>query len=291
MTQSSAIKGVFFALATSLVGSTAAAAGKLIADQVNPYSIVMIQFSICFLLCLPQVYRHQTARLKTNQWRLHLIRGLGGWLAFIAFYASLGKISLVEANLLRNTAPLMVPLVVWAWIGLLVPLNRWVPLLIGFVGVSLVLAPKPGDANLNSGYLLGLASGLGLAISMVGTRILSKTDSSLQIMFYYFALSLVCSLPLGIYHWQPIPLSAWPHLIFIGVSIYLALWLYTLAYSYAKPSLVSPISYFSVVFSGVLGWWLWGFVPGTTSMLGITLVVAAGIVTVYLSSLEKDKSE
>lgn len=241
MVQSSAIKGVFFALATSLVGSTAAAAGKYIADQVNPYSIVMIQFLICFVLCLPHTLKHSPGELKTQQWKLHLIRGLGGWLAFIAFYASLGKISLVEANLLRNTAPLMVPLVVWAWLGLLVPGNRWIPLIIGFVGVSLVLAPQPGDTTFNIGYLLGLGSGLGLAISMVGTRVLSKTDSSLQIMVYYFVLSLICSIPLGLYHWQPIPLSAWPYLLYIGISIYLALWPIVMPNPHwYHPSAISP---------------------------------------------------
>lgn len=256
----------------------------MIADQVNVYSIVMIQFAICMLVIIPVLKRQGGVSLRSPKWKLHLIRGLAGWLGFITFYAALASVSLVEVNLLRNTAPLFVPIVVWLWLKIVVPHNRWIPLIIGFIGVSLILKPKPDAAGLEFGYFLGLCSGIGLAISMVGTRLLSGTESSSQIMFYYFFTSLVCSTPLGIYHWQPIPLNAWPYLIYIGVSIYLALWLYTLAYSYAKPSLVSPISYFSVVFSGLLGWFLWGFIPDELSFVGIGFVVAAGIVTVYLSS-------
>ena len=281
---SRALKGVLFALATSIVGSTAGAAGKLITNQVNIYSIVMIQFAICMLVILPVLKRQGGVSLKSPKWKLHLVRSLAGWLGFITFYAALNSVSLVEVNLLRNTAPLFVPIVVWLWLSIIVPRNRWIPLVIGFIGVCLILKPKPGEGRLDIGYLLGLCSGIGLAISMVGTRLLSGTESSSQIMFYYFFTSLVCSTPLGLYHWQTVPLGAWPYLLYIGISIYLALWLYTLAYSYAKPSLVSPISYFSVVFSGMLGWIIWGFIPDFLSIIGIGFVIVAGIVTVYLSS-------
>lgn len=281
---SRALKGVLFALATSIVGSTAGAAGKLISEQVNVYSIVMIQYVICSLVVISILRRQGGFTLRSEKWKLHIVRSLAGWLGFVAFYAALASTSLVEVNLLRNTAPLFVPVVVWAWLRIVVPRNRWIPLIIGFIGVTLILKPNPDSGTLEAGYLLGLASGIGLAISMVGTRMLSGTERSSKIMAYYFFISLACSTPLGIYHWQPIPLSAWPYLLYIGISIYLALWLYTLAYSYAKPSLISPISYFSVVFSGLLGWIIWGFIPGLTSFVGIGFVVIAGIVTVYLSA-------
>ena len=282
------VKGIFFALGTALVGSTAGASGKLISESVNAPTIVLIQYLICLALMLPWLQKHGIKELNTQHWRQHLIRGLSGWLAFVVYYIALSSVSLVEVNLLRNTAPLFVPLIVWLWIGSIIPKNRWAPLILGFIGVCFILKPKPEQINFDIGYLYGLISGIGLAGSMVGTRLLSRTESSSKIMFYYYVISCACSLPIAIYFWQPIALSAWPYLIYIGLSIYIAMWLYTLAYSYAKPSVVSPISYTAVVFSGFLGWWIWDDIPDAYSFIGIALVIIAGALTVYLSSSEKE---
>lgn len=280
-------KGILFALATALVGSSAGAAGKLAAQDLNTPMIVFVQYSICLLVMLPRLINQGTSSLATRHWKTHLIRGAGGWISFFAFYSALADIPLVDATLLRNTAPLFVPLVVWLWAGVIVPKNRWIPLLLGFVGIVIILRPDAGQSGLSLAYLIGLSSGALLAVSMVGTRLLSHSESSGTIMFYYFALSLILSTPLALLNWQPIPLKSWPYLVYIGLSIFIAMWLYTKAYSYAKPSIVSPISYFSVVFSGLIGWAIWGHLPTTITLIGIAIVICAGIYTVYLGNSDK----
>ena len=282
-----ALTGILFALATALVGSTAGAAGKLAAQDLNTPMIIFVQYSICLLVMLPKLLRQGTRSIATKRWKTHLIRGAGGWISFFALYSALADIPLVDATLLRNTAPLFVPLVVWLWAGVIIPKNRWMPLILGFVGIVIILRPSAGDSGLGGACIIGLSSGALLAVSMVGTRLLSHSESSGTIMFYYFALSLGLSTPLAMLNWQPIPLQSWPYLIYIGLSIFIAMWLYTKAYSYAKPSIVSPISYFSVVFSGLIGWVIWGHVPTPLTVIGIAIVICAGICTVYLGSSDK----
>ncbi|MGH1373691.1 MAG: DMT family transporter [Cellvibrionaceae bacterium] len=277
-------KGILFALATALVGSSAAAAGKLVSQDLSTPMIVFVQYSICLAIMLPKLLTQGPKLLITPRWKTHLIRGAGGWISFFAFYSALADIPLVDANLLRNTAPLFVPLIIWLWVGQVVPKNRWIPLTLGFIGVAIILRPQTGDGGFNLAYLIGLSSGALLAVSMVGTRVLSHSESSSTIMLYYFLLSFLLSTPLAIANWQTIPLASWPYLLYIGLSIFIAMWLYTKAYSYAKPSIVSPISYFSVVFSGLIGWIIWGHLPSTLSVIGIMVVICAGICTVYLGN-------
>lgn len=278
-------KGIAFALGTAILGSSTGAAGKLIADDVPATVVVFIQFGICLAIMLPGLLRQGPGSLRSEHWKNHLVRGLSGWLGFFAYYWALGSIPLVDAGLLRNAAPLFVPVVAWIWAGTLVPLNRWPPLLVGFVGIAIILQPQPGAHGFDFAYLVALASGLMLTISMVGTRLLSRSESSSKIMFYYFALSFVLSLPLAVWYWQPIPAKAWPWLLYIGFSIFITMWCYTKAYTYAPPSIVSPISYFSVVFSGLIGWAAWGHLPSALSFAGIALVICAGLYTIYLGNL------
>jgi len=210
---------------------------------------------------------------------------VGGWLCFYTYYAALDQIPLVDATLLRNTAPLFVPLVALLWLGARVPFLRWLPLVLGFVGVIFIL--PPGSEDVGWGHGIGLMSGLTLAVSMVGTRTLSRTDSGKNIMFYYFLISFLLSLPLAVYHWQAIPLRAWPYLIFIGLSIFIAMWLYTKAFSYAKASVVSPINYSAGVVSGVMGWLIWDYLPPSGAVLGALLIMAAGGLSIYLATREE----
>lgn len=278
--------GVLFALATALLGASASAAGKVLAASLAPEVIIMVQSAICLAIISPKILwqlHHTGWQVPEFPFKLHLIRGFGGLASFYLFYIALQQIPLVNGQLLRNTAPLFVPLVVFLWLRIRVPASRWPPLLIGFVGISLVLKPLTGGDGFNMAALAGLGSGAALAVSMVGTRLLSANQSSGYILFCYFAISFVLSLPLGLLRWQAIPTSAWPYILFIGLSIFAAMWTYTKAYSYAKPSIVSPISYFAVVFSGLLGWLLWSHVPDLLSIIGIGLVVLAGISTVFLN--------
>jgi drug/metabolite transporter (DMT)-like permease len=279
------LKGVAFAFATTFVGSAAGAAGKWVASDVAVPLIVFIQYAICLLVIAPRFLGKPLAALRTTRGGEHLIRGVGGWLCFYTYYASLAEIPLVDATLLRNTAPLFVPLVALIWLNARVPLLRWIPLVLGFIGVVFIL--PPAAEKVGWGHFFGLMSGLTLAVSMVGTRTLSRTDSGKNIMFYYFLVSFLLSLPLAIVHWQPIPWKAWPYLIFIGLSIFIAMWLYTKAFSYAKASVVSPINYFSVVVSGVLGWFIWDYLPTDAAVFGALMIVGAGGLSIYLASREE----
>ena len=288
--QQNTLKAIALVFGTLIIGSGAGAASKWISDTVPVVIIVMVQYGICLLIIMPTFIRQRLQpiseiRQANKQWKKHLIRGISGWLSFFCYYASLKHIPLVDASLLRNSAPLFVPLIAWLWVRAKVPKRRWLPLIIGFIGVALVL--RPSSSSISYWHIIGLLSGIGLAVSMIGTRLLSQTESGYIIIGYYFSISLLCSIPFGIYYWQDIPLWTLPYLLFIGVSIYLIMVLYTKAYSYDKPSIIAPISYFSVIISGVIGWVIWQHVPSSTALIGSLLVIVAGFLTVHLSKIKR----
>lgn len=278
--------GIAFALATTLVGASASAATKYVSTAVPVTSIVLVQFLIAVVVMLPWVQRQGLQGLKTDTFGRHIVRGLAGCFGFYFFYMALEHVALVDAALLRHTAPLFVALVAWLWVRAKVPASRWGPMILGFAGIALILRPSSSP---NLWHLCGLASGLALAVSMVGTRLLSHSEGSLKILFYYNGLSLIMSLPIAIWFWQPIPSWAWPYLIYNSLSIFVAMWLYTKAYSYAKASTVAPIGYFSVVNAGILGWLIWDHIPDNIALVGIAVVIAAGLLTVFITAKDEKK--
>lgn len=273
--QQNLVRGVLLAIITVFIGSTVAAVSKHLAGQVGIATIVLAQYSICFALTLPTTLRHGYRSLATAHAGLHAVRALSGLGCFYTYYLALKHIPLVDAALLRNTAPLFVPLFILMWLGQSIHRSRWLPLLIGFSGVVLIL--RPSGSGISVWHLVAISSGAGLAISMLSTRLLAHSEPEGRILFYYFALALVAIIPFYAVNAEPIPLTAWPWLIYVGVAMYVTFLLYTRAYRYATASALAPTSYFSVAFAGLLDWLIWKHIPDALALGGITLVVIGGI--------------
>lgn len=267
--------GISLSVLTVFLSATAGAVGKHIGGEVHISAIVLAQYSISLVFAIPPTLKGGLDGLKTPRPLLHFIRGASGCACFYCYYLALQHTTLVEASLLRNTAPLMVPLVILLFLGQRVSAASWPPLIVGFAGVLLVL--RPGFQELTVWHLMGVLSGLGLAVSMVTTRLLVLEEPQSRILFYYFLIAVLATLPFFLLSDQPVPVSSWWWLLYMGVVMYLCFVLYTQAYRHVPASKLAPTSYFGVVFGGLMDWLIWGATPTLFTLLGVALVVAGGI--------------
>lgn len=274
--------GLFYGLATPLVASTATAATKSLSADVSPWFIVWVQYGLCSLIMLPWILRRGPRALSSHRAPLLIVRSLAGWLGFTTYFLALPHIPLVDATLLRAAAPLWVPLIVWLWVREAIPGNRWVGLIGGFAGILLVL--QPSMDGINGGHLLGTMAGLALATSMATTRGLSTSEPAARVLCYYFLISFIASTPMGLVHLEPVSLAQWPALIYVGLSIFITMVLYTRAYTHAPTTVVAPLSYIAVPLSGLLDWWFWQTLPNALAVAGSLMVIGSGIVAVALST-------
>ena len=274
--------GAFYALATAMVMSVAAALIKYTSHIVSIETIVAAQYLLCTLFMVPWLIKQGASGLRTEKLGLHILRALCGWACFYTYYLAISHIPLVDAALLRNAAPLCVPLLVLLVYKVHIGWLRWVPVFIGFIGIGLIL--KPDSNGFSVWHLVGFGSAITLAGSILTTRMLTRTEPTNRILFYYFGLSALASLPPALMKFDAIPLKAVLPLLLIGLSIWLTMWLYTQAYLNAKASVISPISYSGVVFTGFWGWYFWEQIPDWLSLSGVILVVIGGVGSVLLGA-------
>lgn len=274
-------KAVALSFAMVLLASTAAAATKFASATVATEAIVTVQYAICLLMCLPRILRHSLRSQRTSRLGLHLLRGVAGVAGFYFFYAALEKIPMVDAMLLRQSAPLLVPLVMWLWTRERVAGHQWWPLAVGFLGIVIILRPSP--AGLSWWHAAGLFSALTLAVSMVATRKLASTEPPSRILFYYAVLSLVCVAPFSVGDFSGLTQTDWLAMLYIGFAIYWTLELYTRAYGMAPTAAIAPINYFAVPLAGIWGWMFWNQVPDVWSVAGGLMVIAGGLLTILLA--------
>lgn len=249
------------------------------ASGVPPLLILFLQYGISFLIFVPAGLRAGGAKLETHHFGLQLLRSVAGSSCQLLFFIAVRSISLLDAVLLSNAAPLFIPLVVYVWFRKTVQPIVWVSLLVGLLGIVLIIKPGPEIAR-NPASLIALIAGFLSALALVATNKLSETEPPSRILIYNFGLSTLLLIPVCIWEWKPLTGKQWGLLLAIGFSYAATQYLIILAYRYADAAQLSPFNYSVVVFSGLLGWWFFGNVPGVTALIGTVLICAGGVLSI-----------
>jgi len=255
------------------------------ASGVPPLLLLFLQYGISFLVFVPAAAKAGRTNLKTQHVWLQLFRSLAGSICQLLFFIAVGSIPLLDSVLLSNAAPLFIPMVVYVWFRKTVQPLVWISLMIGLAGIIMIIKPGPQMFH-NPASLIALLAGLFSALALVATNRLAETEPPLRILIYNFGFSTLLLAPVCIWAWKPLTGRDW--LLLLGVGLFYALTQYLIiqAYRYASATELSPFNYTVVVFSGILGWWLFGNVPDAVAVLGTVLICAGGILSIEAGHAE-----
>lgn len=249
------------------------------ASGAPPLMILFLQYAISFVVFVPAAVASGPANLKTQHFWLQLFRSLTGSVCQLLFFLAVGSIPLLDSVLLSNAAPLFIPIVVYVWFRKAVQPLVWVSLLIGLAGVVMIIKPGPQLFH-NPASFIALVAGLFSALALVATNKLADTEPPLRILIYNFGFSTLTLIPLCIWAWKPLTTKNWLLLIGVGVCFATTQYLIIRAYRYASATELSPFNYSIVIFSGILGWWLFGNIPNALAVIGTVLICAGGIFSI-----------
>jgi drug/metabolite transporter (DMT)-like permease len=248
------------------------------------YPTTQIMFFRCAVALVPVLVilwmRGGIGILRTRQKKLHLLRSLMGISAMgLAFYA-FSLMPLAEAVSILHTAPLFMTALSVVLLRETVGIRRWSAVLLGFVGMLLVV--RPGAGMLESGSLFMLAAAFLIGCTTIVIRHLSKIDDPVCITFYFTVTGVIASLlGLLLQGWTPPPTSDLALLTLVGLLGGLAQYLMTLSYQRLALATVAPLKYLTIVFSGVIGYLIWGDIPDLQSVCGIVLIIVTGLYTLH----------
>jgi drug/metabolite transporter (DMT)-like permease len=115
------------------------------------------------------------------------------------------------------------------------------------------------------------------ALSALMVRSLSRTNSSMSLVFWYLLLVGVGSAGLGAHGWLALrPEDGWL-LAGLGVAGTLGqLWL-TEAFRIAPPSVVGPFEYTALLWAFIIDRVVWSTSPSLTLLIGASIIIGTGI--------------
>lgn len=218
--------------------------------------------------------------LRTHRPVGHFVRMLMGLSAMALNFLAMMLMPMAEATVISFSVPLFATLAAVLFLGERPGRWRWSALAIGFLGVVIVMQPTRAMLH-NSATLVALAGAAMTAAVAIQIRNLSMTEPPATVVFWFSATSL---LPLGMaMFWFAAPhdMTTWGLLLAMGLVGGCAQILLTSALRLGPVALVLPMDYSSLIWAILLGWQIFGNIPGPMTWLGAPIIIASGLIILW----------
>lgn len=248
--------------------------------------VVAIRYIVnCLLMVVLLAPSHGKALISTKRTGLVLVRGACLASASIFVALSLKRMPVAEATGIFFLSPLLVVLAAGPLLGEKVGAFGWVAAIGGFSGILLIA--HPGSGMDFYGVIFALCAVVMTAAYQLLSRILARTENTIPMLFF---TALIGSIVFGIFlpwSWGGEEPTLLQVLLFLGTGVLggLGHFLYTAAHREAPASILAPMMYVQLIFAGLLGWIVFGHVPEGTSILGMCIVAASGLMVALKSRM------
>lgn len=248
-----------------------------------------ITYVVGSLVCWPFIMASGGVRsLQSEHYGKLFLRAAFGCTASFLYTLSLKTIPIVNATLLFNAAPIFIPILAIVLLKTSVSKWAWVAVALGFVGIAIIVKPSASILE-QPANLIALASGMSLAVAYVLIKLLTATETRIRIVFYYLFVSSILQLPLLLVAGAVPEMACWLWASAAGIMLFLAQLSLVQAYNCAEVQQVGVYQYASVVFVGLIEWFLGGHTPSASEFVGVLLVMIAGIVIIRSGPSGKER--
>lgn len=281
-------KGILYVTLAWLCFSTIWMLSKLVGHKTTVPTMLFFRNVFGILVVLPWIIRKWPKSLTLGNFKIVIARALTGLLNLAFIFLAVQKISLINATLLANSAPFFVPLILWFWLK--VPINHkvWPAMIAGFIGIALILQPTNKIFDLGAAY--AILAAIGLAFSIILTRMTTKSENPYTVVFYFFAIGAIATLPFAVFDWAIVDWTTFLAILAIGAFSCVGQVLLYFGLREGKSHQLAPFIYFTVIFSGLYEWMIWGDIPDFLAFIGMAIIIASGIWIFFVTRQPKEKA-
>lgn len=253
-----------------------AVAGREATHELHVFQ-VMVMRSVLGLVMLCPLVRHDggLGAMRTSQPWLHVARNVVHYGAQFGWLMALTLIPLAQVISIEFTMPIWTAVLAVTFLGERMGLWKNIAVVIGIVGVAIIVRPFNGAANV--GQLVALAAAVGFAASVIMVKALTRTESTVAIIFWMMVVQSVMGLAPGLLVWRWPSASAWAWVLVIGFVGTYSHYCMTRALQHADATTVVPMDFLRVPLAAVVGWLIYAERIDVLTVLGAALILAANL--------------
>lgn len=228
----------------------------------------------------------------TGQWRqvtrrsigTHVVRNAAHFTGQNLWFYAMTSIPLAQVFALEFTSPIWVVLLSPLILGEPLTRLRLMSVLAGFVGILIVARPSPD--TISPGLIAAASSAVFFALSVMYTRLLTRTETVLCIMFWLTLMQAVFGIIFSAWDGDMVAPSAQtlPWLVLIGLAGLLAHYCLTSALAIAPATVVVPIDFVRLPTIAIVGMLLYGEALDAWVFVGAAVIFAANYANIWYAN-------
>ncbi|WP_413718824.1 DMT family transporter [Silicimonas sp. MF1-12-2] len=265
--------------------SSMAVAGRALSGELDTFEMMMYRSFIGLAVVL--VFGLSTGKLREvrfDRLPLHLLRNIAHFTGQNLWFYSLTLITLAQVFALEFTSPIWVVVFAVLFLGEKLTRVRTLAVVLGFLGALAVARPGAGGDPL--GLALAASSALGFACSIVCTKLLTRTETILGILFWLTAMQAVMGLIAtgwdGDIAWPSA--AAWPWVALIGCAGLVAHTCLTNALAVAPATVVTPMDFLRLPVIALVGMLFYGEPLDVWVFAGAALIFGGNYLNIWSES-------
>jgi drug/metabolite transporter (DMT)-like permease len=254
---------------------------KLLSAHYPPMQVAALRgaTSLPFTL-LPTLIAGRLSDLRPHRWRMHLLRGLLMVVVLGGFIYAVSVLSLANAYSVFLSAPLIVAALSVPLLGERISWRNWLAIFVGLAGVLTMLRPSASGLSM-LGAIAALTGATAYALSAIAVRVLTRTDTTVSVVFWAVCLMTVFATAIAAPGWVPIEPAHWKWLLGLGLFAAIGQYLLTEAFRSAPPAVVAPFEYTALLWGIGIDRVVWHVLPSARVIFGGGIVIASGLYVIW----------
>lgn len=256
---------LFFALADLFV--------KTLGARFDAMEIALFRYASGLAILAPVFARMSREELRTRVIGLHCLR-MG--LAFVAqtlVILSVIWLPLADATAFMFSKPLFTTLVAVILLREAVSGRRWTATAAGFAGVLVML--RPGASGIDPAALAAVAAALAFAVANVLIRVLSRTEPTRRILFYYHVGGVIAFAGPAAWVWRAPVGAEWLLLGCVGALTTAGMVCFMRGFAVGEANAVGPAEYVRMIYAALFGLLLFSEIPSPWTVGGAAVIAGS----------------
>ena len=253
-----------------------AVAGRETTRELNVFELMELRSLIGFVMLYPLIRRNGGfATMRTARPLQHICRNLVHYGAQLGWFFALTLIPLGQVVSIEFTMPIWTAILAASFLGERMTVWKISAIVLGVVGVIVIVRPATGE--INPGQLIALGAAVGFGISVAMMKSLTRTESTLAIIFWMIVIQAAAGFFPSLYLWRWPSAYAWGWMVVIAFCGMFSQYCMARAMLHADATVVLPMDFLRVPLTAVAGWLIYSERLDVFTVLGAMLILTGNL--------------
>jgi drug/metabolite transporter (DMT)-like permease len=259
-----------------------AIAGRETTRELNVFQIMEIRSILGFLMLYPLVRSSGGfAAMKTSRPLQHIGRNLIHYAAQLGWFFALTLIPLGQVVSIEFTMPIWTAILAASFLGERMTVWKILAIVLGVLGVIIIVRPATGD--INPGQLIALGAAVGFGISVAMMKSLTRTETTLSIIFWMLVIQSAAGFLPSLYVWRSPSAYAFGWIAVIAFCGTFSHYCMARAMLHADATVVLPMDFLRVPLTAIAGWLIYSERLDMFTLIGAALILTGNLLNLKAS--------